>query len=65
MTDQEIEERLARDDAFWTGPRLVGLLLGTLAVAFTVIFVISSLKSGDYTWHPLANPDPFDLRPSE
>jgi hypothetical protein len=24
-------------------------------VALTVIFVISSLKSGDYTWHPFAH----------
>ncbi len=65
MTDEEIEQRLARDDAFWTGPRLVGLLAGTLAIALTVIFVISSVRSGDYTWSPIANSDPLDLRPSD
>ncbi len=55
MDDKQIEERLKQHDATWNGPRLIGLLCATLAVALTVIFVISSLKSGDYTWHPFAH----------
>ncbi|MBN8615143.1 MAG: hypothetical protein J0L92_31385 [Deltaproteobacteria bacterium] len=61
MDDKQIEQRLAQDDATWNGPRLVALLLGTLAVALTVIFVISSLKSGDYTWHPFAHDNEREL----
>ena len=55
MDDKQIAERLKVEDATWTGPRLIALLFGTLAVALTVIFVISSLKSGDYSWHPFAH----------
>ncbi len=55
MDDKQIAERLKADDAFWDGPRLIGLLGVTLALALTVIYVISSLKSDDYTWHPFAH----------
>lgn len=61
MDDKQIEQRLKKDDEFWNGPRLISLLGGTLAVALVVIFVISSLKSGDYTWHPFANDKPYDF----
>ena len=33
----------------------VGLLFGTLAVALVVIYSIASVRSGDWTWRPLAN----------
>jgi len=55
VDDKQIAERLKAEDATWTGPRLIGLLFATLAVALTVIFVISSVKSGDYTWHPFGH----------
>lgn len=62
MNDKYYEERLKREDEFWTTPKFVGLLFATLGTAFCVIYVISSLKSGDYTWHPLAN-DPVREAP--
>lgn len=55
MTDDEIQKRLERDDEFWTGPRFVGLLFGTLGVALAFIYFIASVRTGDYTWRPLAN----------
>mgnify|MGYP001577664580 CR=1 FL=1 len=55
MTDDEIQKRLERDDEFWTGPRFVGLLFATLGVALGFIYFISSVRTGDYTWHPLAH----------
>lgn len=61
MYEKQIQDRLKQDDATWTGPRLIGLLFATLAVALTVIFVISSLKSGDYTWHPFAHDNATEL----
>jgi hypothetical protein len=61
VDDKQIEQRLKQDDATWNGPRLIGLLFATLAVALTVIFVISSLKSGDYTWHPFAHDNEREL----
>ena len=64
MNDQEIAERLKRDDEYWTGPRFLGLLGVTLSIAFTVIYIISSIRTGDYTWQPLAN-NPADVAPSD
>lgn len=55
MDDKQIAARLEAEDAFWDGPRLIALLFGTLAVALVVIYVISSLKSGDYSWRPFAH----------
>ena len=59
MTDDEIQKRLERDDEFWTGPRFVGLLFATLGVTLTFIYFIASVRTGDYTWSPLAH-DPVD-----
>ncbi len=64
MNDQEIAERLKRDDEYWTGPRFLGLLGVTLSIAFAVIYFISSVRSGDYSWHPFANDPEADLAPS-
>jgi hypothetical protein len=64
VDDKQIAERLKADDATWDGPRLIGLLGVTLALALTVIYVISSLKSGDYTWHPFAHDNARELAPS-
>jgi hypothetical protein len=62
VDDKYYEERLAREDQTWTGPRFVGLLFVTLGLAFALIYFISSVGTGDYTWHPLAN-DPVREAP--
>lgn len=62
MTDKHYEERLKREDEVWTTSRFVGLLFGTLAVALVVIYSIASVRSGDWTWRPLAN-DPVREAP--
>ena len=59
------EARIAREEEEWTGPKLFGLMVVTLIVALSVIYVISSLKSGDYTWYPFGTtPKAADLQPS-
>lgn len=62
MDDKYYEERLAREDQVWNAPRFVGLLFVTLGLAFALIYVISSVGTGDYTWQPLAN-DPVREAP--
>lgn len=62
MDDQYYEDRLKQEDQTWTASRFVALMFVTLGAALVVIFVIASLKSGDYTWHPLAN-DPVREAP--
>jgi len=37
------EERIAREEAYWTGPRLFGFGLAFLACCITVIYILSSL----------------------
>ena len=64
MTNQEIE-RLKSEDAYWTASRFVMLLFGTLTVAIAVIYAISSLYSGDWTWQPLAHDPAHELLPSD
>ncbi|HJL20549.1 MAG TPA: hypothetical protein RMH99_33135 [Sandaracinaceae bacterium LLY-WYZ-13_1] len=46
---------LSKVDQQWTGPRFVGLLFGTLLVALVVIYVIASIKSGDFSYEPFAH----------
>jgi hypothetical protein len=62
MDDKYYEDRLKDADQFWTAPRFVGLMFVTLGAALVLIFVIASLRSGDYTWNPLAN-DPVREAP--
>ena len=64
MTDEQIAERFKRHDAYWTGPRYVGLLLTTLTIAICVIYTMSSLYYNDWTWHPLAHDPAHELLPS-
>lgn len=47
--------KLSPVDKQWDSTRFMILFCATLAVAFTVIYVISSVKSGDYSWNPLAH----------
>lgn len=62
MDDKYYEERLAREDKNWTASRFISLLLVTLGLAFALIYFISSVGTGDYTWRPLAN-DPVREAP--
>jgi hypothetical protein len=61
VDDKQILERLKADDATWDGPRLIGLLLVTLAIALAVIYFIASVRSGDYSWHPFAHDNQREL----
>ena len=47
--------KLTPVDQHWTGGRFIGLLAGTLTVALIIIYVIASVKSGDYVWQPFAH----------
>lgn len=37
------EERIAREEAYWTGPRLFGFGLVFLAACIAVIYIISQI----------------------
>jgi hypothetical protein len=65
VSDKYFEDRLKREDEVWTTSRFVGLLFVTLAIALTVIFTIASLRSGDFTWSPLAHDPVRELPPSD
>jgi hypothetical protein len=47
--------KLSPVDQKWTGPRFIGLLVVTLAVALVIIYVSAGLKDGDYRWSPFAH----------
>lgn len=64
MYEKDIQERLEQQDAYWTGPRLTYLLFASIAVSIAVLFVISSLRSGDFTWQPLAHDPAHEILPS-
>jgi hypothetical protein len=55
MSEESAHGKLSEVDQKWTGPRFMGLLVGTLLVAITIIFTCASLKSGDFSWNPLAH----------
>ena len=42
MTESQ-EERIAREEAYWTGPRLFGFGLAFLAACLVVIYVMASI----------------------
>jgi len=62
--------RIAREEATWTGPKFIGLLFATLAVALVVIYTISSYPTEsrpfwDFRWYPFGKtPSAEDLKPS-
>ncbi len=63
------EQRIAREEATWTGPKFMGLLVGTLAVALTVIYSIASIgtegRPNDFSWYPWGTtPKAADFKPS-
>lgn len=47
--------KLSTVDQEWTGERFMLLFVATLGAALGVIYVIASLKTGDFTWHPFAH----------
>lgn len=47
--------KLSPVDQQWTAPKFIALLFGTLLIALTFIYIIASVKSGDYTWSPFAH----------
>ncbi len=69
-TEAERSARIAHEEATWTGPKLVGLMFATLAVALLVIFTIASYPTKsrpfwDFSWYPFGKtPSEADLKPS-
>jgi len=69
-TEEQRLARIAHEDATWTGPKFIGLLFATLAVALTVIYTISSYPTKsrpywDFAWYPFGKtPSAEDLKPS-
>jgi hypothetical protein len=47
MSDAQ-EQRIVREEHFWTAPRLVLLTVGTLAVALVVLYLMANVKSETY-----------------
>jgi hypothetical protein len=64
------EQRIAREEEEWTGPKFLSLLAGTLVVALSVIYTIASYPTEsrpywDFSWYPFGKtPDAQDLKPS-
>jgi hypothetical protein len=63
------EQRIAREEATWTGPKFMGLLVGTLVVALMVIYGIASIgtegRPNDFSWYPWGTtPNAADFKPS-
>ena len=63
------EQRIAREEATWTGPRSIGLMFATLVFALAVIYGIASIgtegRPNDFTWNPWGTtPKASDLQPS-
>lgn len=69
-TEEQRLARIAREEAYWTGPRFMGLMVGTLIVALTVIYTIASYPTKsrpfwDFRWYPFGKtPSMEDLKPS-
>ncbi len=62
--------RIAREEATWTGPKFIGLMFATLAVALVVIYAIAAYPTEsrpfwDLAWYPWGTtPKAADLQPS-
>ena len=46
---------LSPTDTQWKAPRFMVLFVVSLGAALALIYFISSVKSGDFTWHPFAH----------
>ena len=63
------EQRIAREEATWTGPKFIGLLFVTVMCALAVIYTIASIgtegRPNDFSWYPWGTtPKMDDLKPS-
>ncbi len=63
------EQRIAREEETWTGPKFMGLLVATLAVALAVIYGIASIgtegRPNNFSWYPFGTtPKAEDFKPS-
>lgn len=63
------EQRIAREEATWTGPKFMGLMVATLVFALILIYVIASIgtegRPNDFSWYPWGTtPKAEDLKPS-
>lgn len=47
--------KLSPVDQQWTGNRFMALFVATLGAALVVIYVIASVRSGDFSWEPFAH----------
>jgi hypothetical protein len=69
-TEQQRMARIAHEEATWTGPKFMALLVATLVVALLVIFTIASYPTKsrpfwDFSWYPFGTtPKADDLKPS-
>ena len=69
-TEQQRLDRIAHEEATWTGPKFMGLLAATLVVALLVIFTIASYPTKsrpywDFSWYPFGTtPKAEDWKPS-
>lgn len=69
-TEEQRLARIAHEEATWTGPKFIGLMFATLAVALVVIYTIASYPTKsrpywDFSWYPFGKtPSADDLRPS-
>lgn len=69
-TEEQRLARIAREEATWTGPKFMGLMVGTLIVALAIIYTIASVPTKsrpfwDFSWYPFGKtPDARDLKPS-
>ncbi len=63
------EQRIAREEATWTGPKFIGLLGVTLVFALIFIYCIASIgtegRPNDFSWYPFGTtPKAEDFKPS-
>ena len=62
--------RIEREEATWTGPKFIGLLFATIAVALVFIYTIASYPTQsrpfwDFSWYQFGKtPTADDLKPS-
>lgn len=72
MAESEAQRlaRIEREEAEASGPKFVGMLFGTIAVALVVIYTIASYPTvsrpfWDFSWYPFGKtPTAADLKPS-
>jgi hypothetical protein len=69
-TQEQRLARIAHEEATWTGPKFIGLLFATLAVALFVIYTIAAYPTKsrpfwDWSWNAWgATPKASDYKPS-